>query len=240
MGNLTFDDVRIAREKRLKIFNEDNGYNATAFGYVDRGLFKESGVIYFDSSEKILIIENLPLYSYEENKELTIKELVKMDFDKINNVFFTEKFDTEESTYTKIDSKKSPSLGKAVVGGTLFGAAGAIIGGTSGKTRSISRSTTTVDNYCYRLSIDFTYGEKKYRIDFVKKKTYVPKEDALYNFVDEYEIISGMFQYIIEYNENREIAGKNLKKKGKKLYCKQCGIEVFDGDVYCRKCGIRL
>ena len=54
---------------------------------------------------------------------------------------------------TQTDNKVS--LGKAVVGGTLFGPVGAIIGGSAGK--SISNSTQT--DYCTSLNIKITLND---------------------------------------------------------------------------------
>lgn len=55
-------------------------------------------------------------------------------------------------TITTTIGKKKASLGKAMIGGALFGGAGAIVGGSSGKINS----TSTEDNYCTKLDIKIT------------------------------------------------------------------------------------
>lgn len=51
--------------------------------------------------------------------------------------------DGVEQVFTST-SKKKPSIGGAIVGGALFGGVGAIIGGTSGKTRTSGSSSTVI------------------------------------------------------------------------------------------------
>ncbi len=65
---------------------------------------------------------------------------------------------------TTTTEKRKASLGKAVVGGALFGAAGAIIGGTSGK--SVSRSTST--QFCSKLDVKITVNNFENPVEYIK------------------------------------------------------------------------
>ena len=57
---------------------------------------------------------------------------------------------TERHNYTTTGStKRSPSIGKAVVGGVLFGGVGAVIGGLSGSSESVSK---TEDHVTHELT----------------------------------------------------------------------------------------
>lgn len=67
------------------------------------------------------------------------------------------------NSITSITGKKKASLGKALVGGALFGGAGAIIGGTSGKTRSTAIET----NYCTNLKIKITINNLQTPCEFI-------------------------------------------------------------------------
>lgn len=59
-------------------------------------------------------------------------------------------------------TKKSPSVGKAVVGGALFGPAGAVIGGTSGKSKTTSSVQTRTEITKLYLTINYiSEGEQR-------------------------------------------------------------------------------
>lgn len=53
--------------------------------------------------------------------------------------------ETRDIQTVQTTTKKSPSVGKAVVGGALFGPAGAVIGGVSGKSKSKSNVQTRTE-----------------------------------------------------------------------------------------------
>lgn len=70
--------------------------------------------------------------------------------------------ETKDIQTIQTNAKASPSLGKAVVGGALFGPAGAIIGGTSGKTKSTSNVQVSTQIVKLYLTIDYiSEGEEK-------------------------------------------------------------------------------
>ncbi|MEI3163742.1 MAG: hypothetical protein V8S74_10245 [Lachnospirales bacterium] len=63
--------------------------------------------------------------------------------------------ETRSIQNTQYNTKKSPSIGKAVVGGALFGPAGAIIGGTSGKAKTTSNTQVRTEIVKLYLTIDY-------------------------------------------------------------------------------------
>lgn len=63
-------------------------------------------------------------------------------------------------------TKKKPSVGKAVVGGTLFGPAGAVVGGVSGKSKSTSNVQTRTELVKLFLTINYVSGECSKQIAF--------------------------------------------------------------------------
>ncbi len=69
------------------------------------------------------------------------------------------------------NTKSSPSLGKAVVGGALFGPAGAIIGGASGKSKSTSNVQVSTQIVKLYLTIDYTSDGVQKQITFESRPT---------------------------------------------------------------------
>lgn len=67
---------------------------------------------------------------------------------------------------TQYNTKKSPSLGKAVVGGALFGPAGAIIGGASGKAKTTSNTQIRTEVVKLYLTINYVSDNTPKQIMF--------------------------------------------------------------------------
>lgn len=70
--------------------------------------------------------------------------------------------ETRDVQTVQTTTKKSPSVGKAVVGGALFGPAGAVIGGVSGKSKSKSNVQTKTEIIKLYLTINYiSEGEQR-------------------------------------------------------------------------------
>lgn len=96
----------------------------------------------------------------------TIDNRVKLrgrvyDFKDIINCDLINESGEEIVTETKGVNKRKPSLGKALVGGAIFGPAGAIIGGISGKKKVNQKSVTTSLPICSKLQIIVTVTDLK-------------------------------------------------------------------------------
>lgn len=85
-------------------------------------------------------------------------------------------------TQTKGENRKKVSLGKALIGGTLFGAVGAIIGGSAGKTKVNQQSVTTNSPICNKLQIVVTVMNLESPVvylNFIRRGVY--KDSYQYN-----------------------------------------------------------
>ena len=70
--------------------------------------------------------------------------------------------ETRNVQNVQYNTKKSPSVGKAIVGGALFGPAGAIIGGASGKSKTTSKVENRTEVIKLYLTINYNYeGEQR-------------------------------------------------------------------------------
>lgn len=108
-----------------------------------RGIVKISSNVSLIEKEKIIIL-NKNEYHFED---IIGCELIE-----------------DGNSITSISSKKKSSLGKAVAGGVLFGGVGAIIGGTSGKTKSTAIET----NYCNNLKLKITINNLSNPCEFIE------------------------------------------------------------------------
>lgn len=79
--------------------------------------------------------------------------------------------ETRDVQSVQTNTKSSPSLGKAVVGGALFGPAGAIIGGASGKSKSTSNVQVSTQIVKLYLTIDYTSDGVQKQITFESRPT---------------------------------------------------------------------
>lgn len=101
---------------------------------------------------------------YDDYLAITIKRSeqdVKLSYDKITDVFFGK-------TKEMVEVDKSP-IGRAVVGGLLFGGVGAIVGASSGqgKTKSIDLNTY--------LIISYTSDDEEKYLQFIDTRKYKGK-----------------------------------------------------------------
>lgn len=100
----------------------------------------------FFSKRKLYIDEQNKVWHYEKMSR-------KIHFDEVISVDIIEESKNNIVTNTFGTDKKKVALGKALVGGALLGPAGAIIGGTSGKTNRQSTSVATEVEYCNCMDI---------------------------------------------------------------------------------------
>lgn len=101
---------------------------------------------------------------YDDYLAITIKRSeqdVKLSYDKITDVFFGK-------TKEMVEVDKSP-IGRAVVGGLLFGGVGGIVGASSGqgKTKSIDLNTY--------LIISYTSDDEEKYLQFIDTRKYKGK-----------------------------------------------------------------
>jgi hypothetical protein len=82
--------------------------------------------------------------------------------------------DTISISHTTGKNKKKVALGKAAVGGLLLGPVGALIGGTSGKTKVNTKTTTENTDFCDKLQIRVDIDNIKnpfIYVDFITSRT---------------------------------------------------------------------
>lgn len=78
-------------------------------------------------------------------------------------------------TQTTGVNRRKISLGKALIGGAVFGPAGAIIGGIAGKTKINQKSVTTTSPVCSKLQIIVTVTDLKspiVNLNFINSNVY--------------------------------------------------------------------
>ena len=135
------------------------------------------------------------LFVNENTNEIIINNN-KYEFKKILSCELLE----DGNTITTTVGKKKASIGKALVGGALFGGAGAIVGGNSGKINSKSTDT----NYCTKLELKITINNLSNPCEYIKLISYRTKKDSN-NYKKEYENAQNglsLFQVITNINES--------------------------------------
>lgn len=91
-----------------------------------------------------------------KSKEVAIntpRQEFKIPMEKVTGAIINK--ETREIQDVQYKTKKSPSIGKAVVGGALFGPAGAVIGGASGKSKTTSNVNTRTEVVKLYLTINY-------------------------------------------------------------------------------------
>lgn len=132
------------------------------------------------------------IYVNEKNKTWTIACEEKIY--NFSDVIACELLENNVTIFNAV-SQKHVSLGKALVGDALFGPVGAIIGGTSGKTTTISEQ----QEMCSDLKIKITLNDLEQPCKFIELvNTGILKQSEEYK--EKYEIgqkIISLFQVII-------------------------------------------
>lgn len=97
------------------------------------------------------------------------------DFKDIINCDLVNESGEEIVTQTTGVNRRKISLGKALIGGAVFGPAGAIIGGIAGKTKINQKSVTTTSPVCSKLQIIVTVTDLKspiVNLNFINSNVY--------------------------------------------------------------------
>lgn len=162
--------------------------------------FQETTNSYLENNFEIYLNgDNNKFLINKEAKQIVILYLsgqqFLIKFEDILNCEIIENGSTSMSTV----SQKHASVGKAIVGGALFGPAGAIIGGTSGKTNS----RTSVNDVCNELMIKITINDLNNPCVFLNLLTVpIHKASKQYRHLsNEAQKLLSLFQIIINENE---------------------------------------
>ena len=146
--------------------------------------FKGFKIVSEYSNNKIYVNEEKKKFSFGESI-YNFKDLISAEIIENNDVITTTK------------TKKKASVGKALVGGALFGVGGAIIGGGAGKSKSISSNANVCDKLQIKLTLN-SIDNPVYYIDFIKTRTYKNNYSKKYGkAVEKAEHFLGVFQVII-------------------------------------------
>lgn len=130
------------------------------------------------------------LYVDEKNKRFATSR-TEYDFRDLTAAEIVEDIETVVNTQTK----KKVSLGKAAIGGALLGPAGAIIGGSAGKSRTVSTETPR----CNKLRIKLTLNTIENPVRYIDMLEYaVDKDNWKYEETREAaEKFLGVLQFVI-------------------------------------------
>lgn len=88
------------------------------------------GKLLFDANNKLWKAPNYPVYRFQD----------------INDFEVVEERETQSISYTNQRTKTRGGLGRALVGGAMFGVAGAIVGGATAKRKSVTIGSTNTSN----------------------------------------------------------------------------------------------
>lgn len=88
------------------------------------------GKLLFDANNKLWKAPNYPVYRFQD----------------INDFEVVEERETQSISYTNQRTKTRGGLGRSLVGGAMFGVAGAIVGGATAKRKSVTIGSTNTSN----------------------------------------------------------------------------------------------
>lgn len=169
--------------KRLKDLKKENISNWNEYlNFTEQNNLKE-----------ILNEKNIAIFVNEKKKIWTIS--YQKEIYKFKDVILCEIIE-DGTTVTNTTNKKHVSIRKAIIGGSIFGPVGAIVGGLSGKTNSFS----TQRNICKNLSIKITLNNLEnpcLYINLIDSK--LSKDSKKYKEIKELsQKIVSIFQIIID------------------------------------------
>lgn len=146
-----------------------------------------------------------------KNEKIYISDTEKLyDYADIINIDIINDNDNVSISRTNGVNQKKVSFTKAIVGNALFGPAGAIIGGTSGKIKINETTITQNQAICRRLDIIFTFKDERVKIPFLYKPADINSpmyEKAKIKF-DELSKILQTITKAEEYKQNITYANK--------------------------------
>jgi hypothetical protein len=150
-------------EKKHKKLTEHYLLNANGFSLTHKivSLDGNFGLAFDDDSKKVCLVEN-------QNDNPFIRVISYRDL--ISSEIFQ---DGEMIT----SSVRSSNVGGALLGGLVFGNAGAIIGGISGKTKS--SNAEFIKKISLRLVVN-DINKPRFEIDFLNVKNGLQKKDSIY------------------------------------------------------------
>lgn len=143
------------------------------------------GNLLFDGNNKLWKAPNYPVFRFQD----------------INDFEVMEERDTQSISYTHQKTKTKGGLGRALVGGALFGPAGAIVGGVTGKRKSVTIGNTRTSNieYFTKLGIRIMVNDMSVpsiSVDFLNGRVLVAKSQRI---VDEVNNALGFLNIILKH-----------------------------------------
>ncbi|HHD2752250.1 TPA: SHOCT domain-containing protein [Clostridium perfringens] len=123
---------------------------------------------------------------------------------------------------------KSGGLGRALVGGALFGGAGAIIGGITAKRKSKKQ----INKLYIKITLN-DFNNPVIIIKIIDKPTSYLLYKSVFNMAQ--ELLSSI-EIMVKSSSN----SKQIEKVIEAIYCKKCGNKLDINSVFCNKCGEKL
>ena len=137
----------------------------------------------------------------DHKNKLFVFDSVLFEFDNLKNI--ESKFEYAESITTNTTSKTKKGIGKALIGGMLFGGIGLLAGAASGNKKTKKSERTTKNTYCSCAKIILTlknYHMSKYFANLSPSKIELTKAGC--TSIEEYgEIIEEELKQILENNK---------------------------------------
>lgn len=196
--SMSAKDIKESMDKKIENDNKISEFKTT----------KKVGVYLFIDSEKKQFIFPGAFGS--------IKNSIVHSFDDVVEVEILEDGDS---------ITKGNGLGRAVVGGLVFGVAGALIGGVTGskKTKSL------VNSLRVKVTLNNIINPVKY-IDLISTKT---KSDSF-----AYKSANNIAQEILSLLTI--VKSDTQKNNNSSSFCTSCGTPIMEAQSFCGKCGTRV
>lgn len=125
-------------------------------------------------------------------------------------------------------------IGRAVVGGLLFGGVGAVVGGVTGK-----KTNTVVNSMQIKITVN-NFSSSAVTVDLISTQTKV--DSGTYKNACKYaqEILSTL-ALIVKQNESKVTAATPQDSSDEdSIFCNKCGKKMPGDSVFCSKCGTKI